>query len=114
MAAPFVTRPAAVADTACQPLNRSEFTRRAIDFAASLPWEEGENPFVRDDCGGVFLRFDGLEIRNSGPRDPGGVNVGFLWQGTVMCWLNLPGARIEGGAVLKLNGIEGRQRVSLS
>jgi hypothetical protein len=102
---------AAVFDFTCQPLHRSELTSHALELALNVhPTTWDDNPFVAENDA-LFLRFDALEMRNSG-RD-NGVYVGFLWKGTVMCWLNAPGVRLEGGNMLNLRGIEGRQRVML-
>lgn len=95
----------------CQPVHAGELTNLGRELLGCLPFDE-ENPFVEEDFGGVFMRFDGLVITNSG-RDPG-VDVGFLWRGTLMCRLNTQGVRLEGDDALVLRGIEGRQRVTLS
>lgn len=91
-------------------MHRNDFTTRALEM---IMGSQNENtPFVRENDV-VFMKFDGLEITNSS-REPSTLDVGFLWQGTPMCYLHIEGVRLAGDAGLCLRCIEGRQRVSLS
>lgn len=101
----------------CQPVHRRELTvlgRELMNCAYPIPttWDD-TNPFLLEDYA-VFMRFDGLEIRNSA-RDPRVLDVGFLWRDNVMCLLHVEGARLQSDdELLRLRGIEGRQCVRLS
>ncbi len=102
----------------CHPVHRGELTtegREALLLTitpggeAYLPMRYDTNPFVLEDDE-VFMRFDALEIRNS--SHPGGLDIGFLWGGTPMCYLEIQGVSLQPtDDVLYLRGIEGRQRV---
>lgn len=70
-----------------------------------------ENPFTVDDYGDLFVRFDGLEIKNL-ENGAEAVTVIFSWRGNPMYSIRIDGTQITTNTTLRIGGIEGAQRVN--
>lgn len=108
-----------VLEFTCHPLHAMELSDLGKErlsnalmrlLRASAP--DDANAFVVSEDESVFMRFDGLRIRNH-DSEPHLMVVEFMWERRVMCHLPLEGARLSNDVTLYLRDIEGRQRVML-
>ena len=85
--------------------------KHLIWYGAPVGLPDDTDPFEREG-GLLYLKFDGIELVNA-DDNWGGLKVGFSWRGAVMAWIRVEGAFLASGQTLRLNGIEGRQRVDI-
>lgn len=75
--------------------------------------DKPKNPFFNYD-GELYLKFDGIKIKNASAMDGSGVEVGYYWKGVKMCTFPVKKMALDIQGLqnsLDLTGIKGAMRM---